>query len=261
MAKCKAVALLSVLLATLAGCSALLDFNAFASLDHRSAPTLADVKGADGLNTLAADLASPSMVAALKADPATTLQIKNYLDATYHVTTGPLTTADQQAAAVLYSDLNLKTTSGDQLVNNIVSIVVATPSSGTKIADILGKIIPPDVAGDATKFAAMVNGLLDANKAYTALGNSIPPAPPNVNLGDVAQKAAVACTMQAVVAAVMASPPITDTGGAITQMYMLVNNQSSTIANVTLASDPLNPPLTYVKNIFDAAGLPLPGAS
>ena len=110
----------------------------------------------------------------------------------------PLTTHDQQQAAVLYSELCLKTTSGDQLVNNAVTIALG--GVGTKsLLEIMQEIVPPAVATDPVAFAAMVEGLLDANDKFALFGATVPPAPSGVNMGDVAQEATVAWMVRDVV--------------------------------------------------------------
>jgi len=255
----KATALLVIPLFLLAGCSAFFGFNAFKSLDEPSAPKLSDYQGGSGgLAKLASDLGSPAVVAQLKADPTTTRALESYLETTYQVTTGPLDTPDKESAAMLYGDLYLKTTSGDELVNNIVAAVMTSTQAGN-ISSLISSIIPADVAGNETGFTAMMVGLLQANKAYQALGSETPPysVPPGMTMGDVAQKAAVAYLMQAVVNAITPSV-VPTTADAIHEMYLLVNNDpTNQISGVSVADpfNPLNPPLT---NIFDAAGAPHP---
>lgn len=256
----KATALLMIPLFLLAGCSAFFGFNAFKSLDEPPAPKLSDYKGgSDGLAKLASDLGSPAVVDQLKADPTTTDAIETYLDDRYDVTTGPLDTPDKQAAAMLYGDLYLKTTSGDELVNNIVAAVMTSPQSGN-ISSLISSIIPAEVAGDETAFTAMMKGLLYANMAYQALGAQTPPysVPSGMTMGDIAQKAAVAYLIWAVVDAIEHQTVYTTPEEAIAQMYLLTNNQTNDIGSVDVP-DPFDPfnngPLV---NIFDAAGAPHP---
>jgi hypothetical protein len=259
----KTTALLVFPLFLLAGCSAFFGFNAFAALDKPAPPKLSDYQGgSSGLARLASDLSSPAVVAQLKADPATTLAIESYLDTTYGITTvsttGPLTTPDQQNAAVLFGDLYLKTTSGDQLVNNIVSSVMTITQTGN-ISSLISSIIPADVAGDETKFTAMVSGLLTANVAYLAFGASIPGygVPPGMNLGDVAQKAAVAYMMQKIVDSITPSI-VGTTAAAIHEMFLLVNNDPTNQISGINVPDPFTPLDVNLKHIFDAAGAPYP---
>lgn len=247
-------ALLVVPLFVLAGCAALFEFNAFAALDLPPAPKVADYEGVAGLARLASDLDSAAVVAELSKDPSTVQEIKDYLSQTY--LSGPLTTPDQQTAAILYADLSLKTTSGDQLVNNVVTSLLTTSMSGN-LKTIIGSIIPADVAGDVTAFAAMVNGLLDANAAYQMLGDSIPPAPPGMNMGDVAQKAAVAYMMRSVVDAARSLPLATD-AEAIAELFKLVEDDPACqITGITM-TDPYAGNPAFLVNLFDAAGAPYP---
>lgn len=262
MARTRAFVLFVAVLLVLSGCSAFFDFNAFSSLDKPAAPDPSRYTGSSGLANLQADLGSAALVDALKNDPTKVATILGNLDGSYNITTGPLTTPDQQTAAILYSDLALQTSSGDQLVNNIVSNLLTQPPGN--LQSILSSIVPPDVAADLTKFTAMINGLLLANVAYDNLGQSLAtlPAPPGMNMGDTAQKAAVAwliyCVDQAVIGTVGAP-------SAMAEMFALVNNQPNSIAGVTttppnplspIANAGLNPP--SIKRIFDAAGAPYP---
>ena len=243
----------------LAGCSAFFGFNAFKSLDEPPAPKLSDYQGGgSGLARLASDLGSPAVVDKLKGDAATTRAIEAYLEKTYDVTSGPLDTPDKQAAAALYGDLYLKTTSGDQLVNNIAASLVTSPQTGN-VSSLISSVIPDAVAGNETDFTAMMAGLLQANMAYQALGAETPPysVPSGMTMGDIAQKAAVAYLMQAVVDAIESQTAYTTPQEACAQMYLLTNNQTNGIGSVSV-SHPFSPLDPSLKNIFDAAGAPYP---
>jgi hypothetical protein len=190
-------------------------------------------------------------------------QIKSYLETKY--LSGPLTSPDQQTAAALYSDLSLATTSGDTFVNNVVTTIMSAPPTGKKISSIITSIIPASVLADTTgtAFKNMVQGLLDANDKYTLFGNSLPTygPPPGVNLGDIAQKAAVACMMRAVVDAVTTVASPANEAEAVAEMFKLVTNDPTTpslVSNLQLSTDPLNPMPPALLNIFNAAGTPLP---
>ena len=235
--------------------------NQFASLglDKPPAPTVTHYEGTNGLANLAADLDSPAVVALLTADPTTVGQIQSYLSGHYDLAS-PGNAADQTAAA-LSADLGLKTTQGDDLVNNVVTTIMSNPPSGN-IASIIKSVIPPSVLVDTTggDFADMVGGLLDAKVLYDALGLSIHTigAPPGMNLGDVAQKAAVAYLMDAVVSAVEAlGAPYNTRSAAEAQMFLLVTNQPNAVSLVTV-TDPFSPMPTNLQYIFDAAGAPYP---
>jgi len=255
MARTKAFLPFIAVLLALSGCSAFFSFNAFSSLDKASVPNPSRYQGPGGLANLQSDLASKAIVNALKGDLTTVNIILSNLDASYNVKTGPLTTPDQQTAAILYSDLALKSTSGDILVNNVVATIM-TQAPGN-LQSILSSIVPADVAADFTKFDDMLTNLLTAEGVYMNLGNSTPLPVPGMNMGDVAQKAAVAYLMQKVFDRVH----LVDPGTEIAEMFALVNNQANNIANLnTIPADPLNPlsAVPWLKNIFDAAGAPYP---
>jgi len=256
MARTRAFALFVAVVLTLAGCSAFFDFNAFSSLDKAAAPDPSRYQGLSGLVNLQNDLASKSVVKALKGDYALSQQILTNLmnDPSYPLTGSPPWSPAQQTAAILYSSLALQCTSGDQLVNNIIGAVMT--SVPTDIKSILRSIIPADVMADqsGTSFLYMVNGLLQAKAMYQKLGASIPPDPVGMNMGDVAQKAAVALLMDTVDQAVIGAVGAVN---AVPEMWLLVNDQPNSIASVPV-SDPFSPLPAWLKNIFDAAGAPYP---
>ena len=263
MGRTRALLLLVSVLLVLSGCSAFFEFNAFSGLDKPSVPNPSRYQGSGGLANLQSDLSSPSIVDALKTHPDTVDTILGNLDSAYKVTTTTPSTPDQQTAAILYAQLALQSTSGDELVNNIADTVVNNPSGNLK--SMLASIVPSDVAGNITKFTAMVDNLLAAEVVYINLGNSIPlvGTPPGMNMGDVAQKAAVALLMVTILDAVENTPaPGTYTQAQATnQLFALINNQPNSIANINI-SDPFadmgsgNPP--WLVHIFDAAGAPYP---
>ncbi|MGA2640435.1 MAG: hypothetical protein ABSG21_05970 [Spirochaetia bacterium] len=261
MARTRAFALFAAVLLALSGCSAFFDFNAFSSLDKASVPDPSRYQGASGLANLQKDLASPSVVSALKSSYATSQQILTNLESSYSVHSGPLSSPDQKTAAILYADLALASTSGDILANNIVASAMSTSQTGN-IASLINSVIPSDVIGDPTKFTNMISGLLDANVVYLNLGSHLgtPPQPvPGMNMGDTAQKAAVAYMVNTIVNAVMTQATLTQPQ-AISQMYLLVNNDPTTLPAVSAASitDPFTPLDPNLKAIFDAAGAPYP---
>lgn len=265
MGKLKLLALPLAAVLLLMGCSDFFSFNLFKDLDPVTPPDVSTYEGAEGLDQLAEDLTSPAIVDALTDDPEAIEAIEDMLLEDY-LNDGVSGPEDQQAA-ILYAELNLVTSSGDDLVNNIVDTVLEGVSEGETVTDFLKEIVPPEVQGNPAAFDAMIKGLLDANDAYVLLGNSIvdqdqPPdgkidagegVPPGVNMGDVAQKAIVAY----MVATISTSLGLTkETAG--TQLYYLLydpTNPELTIGDPS-APDPfaLQPP--HILNIFAAAGLP-----
>ncbi|HUI69772.1 MAG TPA: hypothetical protein VL354_04575 [Spirochaetia bacterium] len=259
------VLLCFLLLASLlvAGCDAFFGFNLLKGLDKAPPPNPSTydyaTNGSAGLDKLSNDLNSPAVVDSLIADPTATTTIENNLKTTYTDPTVPV--QDQQLAAALYGDVNLKTTSGETVVNNAVQVSLSG-TNNQNVTQILQQIVPANVAADPTLFSNMANGLLNAEAAYIALGNSFPApvspaeAPPGVNMGDVAQKAAVAWTMQCVVTAVQNGPPAFPTQQAtIDQLYLIDNNQATTTVTVP---NPFSPAPSWLQNIFTVAGAKLP---
>ena len=272
MARVKSVALILFPLLLLAGCSALFDFNLYRDLglDKTAAPTPSDYQGAGGLDKLAEDLSSPAVIDALKNDPAAKDALVTFLEG---LITLPVDQPEEQQAAILLADLELKTTSGEDFVNNIVTAMMAPIDTSVKVVDLLKSIIPADVAGDKTKFTAMIAGLLAANDMYYALGQSIDSdlggdgvvdpgksLPPGANAGDIAQKAGVAFLASAIVAAV----DFVATGGqaeAIAQMFNLLYdplNLDTLVDPAMTMPDPFStagPELNAVKALYNAAGM------
>jgi hypothetical protein len=274
MARVKSIALILLPLLFLGGCSALLDFNLFKALglDKTTAPKASDYQGAGGLDKLADDLSSPAVIEALKNDPTAKKDLEDFLKS---LITGGVDTPEEQQASILLADLELKTTSGEEFVNNIVTALMAPIDTSIKIIDLLKSIIPADVAGDKTKFTAMITGLLSANAMYFALGQSIDSdaggdgivdpgrsLPPGANAGDIAQKAGVAFLANAIVAAVDGAAAGGQTE-AIAQMFNLLYDPTSLDPLVDPAMtmpDPfssVSPELNAVKALYNAAGMTL----
>jgi len=256
----KSAAITASFILLLSNCSAFFETNVLKGLDTVSAPTAADYQGPGGLDKLTKDLSSPAIVAALKADPAATASIAAYLQTEY-LSTPPLTTPDQQQAAVLYSDLCLETTSGDQFVNNAVTLAIGGVGNNKSVKGIMQGLVPSAVAADPVAFSAMVEGLLNANDAYALFGASVPPAPSGINMGDVAQKAAIAWMVRSIMNTLETSLSLTDSAAdrntVESQLYALLNNQPNSISSVTVP-DPYASPPSWLTNIFTAAGATLP---
>lgn len=273
--------LLSLLVAVLlvAGCSAMFDFNLFKDLglDPVAAPTPADYAGTGGLDRLAADLASPAVIDALIADPTAAAALESYLEG---IVGGTVDSPEEQQAAILLADLELKTTNGEELVNNIVDTLLdpGTDFSSVNVRDLLLSIVPAEVANNRPAFTAMINGLLEANSSYFALGQYIDvnkdglmdadkSLPPGSNGGDIAQKATVAFIAAVVMAEVDAndtSVPPSDTAHAVDQMFNLLYDAASCDAGIDgtmTITDPFagsSDPVMSLKALYDAAGMTFP---
>jgi hypothetical protein len=262
MSRVKTLALAVVVLFALAGCAQLFEFNLFGSLDNPPTPTAADYQGSAGLDQLAEDLKSPARIDAL-IESGIVDDIQLDLWNTY-LLDGSVDNTEDAQAAILYADLALKTTEGENLVNNIADMVSAILSgsidSNTDVQTILANIVPPEALASETTFTAMVNALLMANDAYILLGESINQGAPDEDLwdpatalppgslpGDVAQKAVVAHCMWASVEAVKLGPPGMTESAPISEMFLIANGKASSIKLGTFAilPDPIFALLNY----------------
>lgn len=250
MSRVKTLALTGAVLFALAGCAQLFDFNLFGAIDNPPTPTAAEYSDSDGLDKLDDDLDSPAIVEALAGDPGLVDQIadgiwNDYLD------DGSVDGEEDQQAAIVYADLLLKTTEGEELVNNIVEVLLGGMFDGSEtIAEVLAAIIPPEAMASEAVFTATVNALLAANEAYLLLGASIDKlapfgeADPGATLpagslpGDVAQKAVVAYTMWAAVERVELGPPVLTQELAIAEMFDIAGGAPCTFTLGALAEPP-----------------------
>jgi hypothetical protein len=262
----------------LAGCSAFFQFNAFSSLDVVPAPNAADYTGLGGLDKLATDLDSPAVIDKLKADPDTVQEIADYLMDSYLF--NGVMTVDQQAAAVLYCDLYMKTTAAEEFVNNAMLVMVDGITSTTTIHDFLVSTLPAEALADAEAFSGTVTALRLSNVQYLALGTGIMDkngngqidvgegVAPDISMGDVAQKAAVAFIVEVMYQQVATALDSTDETEIIAQLYLLATDPDAADADVQgLAPDPFNTSSTdpyvsanlpTVQKLFDCAGFTLP---
>jgi hypothetical protein len=261
MARTRAFVLFVAVLLVLSGCKAFFEFNAFSSLDKAAVPDPSRYQGSDGLSNLQEDLQSPAIVDALRGDYTTSQEILQNLEDSYDVHAGSLNSTAEQTAAVLYADLALSSTYGDELANNIVENITTTTPSGN-IGDLIKSVIPDAVIHNQTDFTHMISGLLDANVVYQNLGSHLgtPPLPvPGMNMGDTAQKAAVAFLMDAIVTAAIPDSVPSTTAGAIAEMYKLVNDDPTNHISAVSLTDPFTPADPELHNIFEAAGATYPG--
>jgi hypothetical protein len=273
MSRVKTLALTVGVLFALASCAPFFEFNLFGAMDTPATPTAADYQGSGGLDQLGEDLNSPAVVDALAGAPTLVATIMTNLATDYLGITPPFTVSDQtdQQAAILYADLALKTTEGENLVNNIVDVIAEVITGGggidtwisgtTNVADLLSEIVPPEALASEAVFTAMVNAFLAANDAYIALGASIdklatfgeadPGAtlPPGSLPGDIAQKAILAHAMWAVVEAVKVGPPVMGEPAAITEMFLIAKGKPCSLILGAFAQPP-----DAIEALIDFAG-------
>jgi hypothetical protein len=197
-----------ILVSLLTGCAELFEFNLFQALDPIKMPDaamLSEMEDEDGvsgvLDYLDAELGSPGFIEKLDEEPGSYDAIEDYLTGIFTVGTLPAN-EEEQRAAILYADLNLKTTGGEELVNNSVSALLGGDFSGDSLntpAEVrmfllgfLPEVMPASALNSQSAFDEMLQGFVAANAAYDDFGNSsLIDIPDEINMGDVAQKALV----------------------------------------------------------------------
>ncbi len=213
MKKTIAVLIPLVLVSLLTGCAELFEFNLFKALDPIKMPDAAmlsemeDEEGVSGvLDYLEAELGSPSFIEKLDEEHGAYDAIEDYL--IDHK--GTASTADEKRATILYADLNLKTTGGEELINNSVSALIGGDfgttdwSNAADIKSFLLGFLPevmPSGVNSQSEFNDMIQGFVAASAAYDDFGNSsLTDIPDEINMGDVAQKAIVSYVISEVLA-------------------------------------------------------------
>lgn len=285
MARMKVIALMGLSLLALAGCSAFFGFNAFSSLQTPPALDASKYEGSGGLAALQTDLSSPTVVAQLIADPTTAQAIEKYLHDNYLNSSGGITTPDQQQAATLYCNLQLQTTQGAALVNNVVSVLLGGTTTTSGIQDLLKSLLPPAAFASQQVFSDMIDALCASSTVYAGVGagivdvngnGKIDPGEgvvPGTNMGDIGQKAMVAYTIAVVWNQMTSVAP----GQEDSQLFLLATDPTSAsgAAQSLAMPDPQNPTsvnnaastatyettnLAGIQRLLDCAGLKLPAS-
>ena len=237
---------------------AILQVNIFAPLYEVSATKIEDSKGdAQALleqsesDTFYETLADPKN-ATLKTEVLATI------DAAIAAATTPAVIQD---LTLLGAEIELKTTGGDEVVNNVAAVLVdqsaiQDPVSGElDPARLLTAIMPANVVSsdgtvtDAAAFKAIIDGFVAADAYYTALGTSLDGgtyADTTVSAGAVAQNALVSAMIAGI------TPP----PGVSSGEYLLdiVNGEAAAPADFAFPDMAAGSPLG---NLFTAAGIDL----
>jgi len=255
MAKIKVFLTTAVLTAALLGCTQLFEFNLFAALDKASVPKVSDLEKmdtGDALDLLEGEADSDAFFDALKDDPDGKDGLEGYLDGI--MDKGE--TTEKQRAALLYSDIELKTTGADELVNNLIKVLDASGSGGMDTFDSFGdfwEAVAPDGADPGTVF----DGLNNAYDGFNILGGSLTDTngdgtldgPEGANMGEAAQNAVVSFVVYKVIKAngfadgsdlakalknntTLTMPDLSDSDSDFTNISNIVNAASPDLANL-----------------------------
>ncbi len=199
--------LLAALVLILSGCEELFTFNLFDGLEQvNAARTVEDIRkksASEGLEELDDLMDSDNFVDSLAEDDTSKTGLLEYLDEIASDTATE--TEDKQTALILSADIEIKTSGGDDLVNNVAELLT-NPSvleEGGDPEQIFTALVPEEVES-TEDMTAMLLGFMDAADTYEALGVTLDPNNPDslvadINLGDVAQTALISSIVNAAV--------------------------------------------------------------
>ena len=253
MSRVKVFLTAAVLTMSLLGCTQMFEFNLFAGMDKASVP---DVKKLNAMGTdkaleyLEGEADSDAFFNALKDDPTGKSDLEGFLQDTW---TDPDASAVQsQRASLLYSDIELKTTGADELVNNLVKVLDTSGTGGmdsyTSFDD-FWNAVAPDSGDPGTIF----DGLNNAYTGFDVLGGLLPDTgglgPEGANMGEAAQNAVVSF----VIHEVMSANGFT-TGSELAEA-LDTGLTVSTMPDLSAS----NPDFTNINNIIEAASPELAG--
>lgn len=298
MARIKFVAMILTLFALFTGCNGninIFDYNLFTDAGVvtptlNTPPTAAEPTAAAQAATLAtmgADLSSPAYLAELTApgNTATLEAVQTYLVEVYSQPITTTSTAEEvavvQEAAVLSANLNLDTTGGTTVVQNIVETLMDPAgldlATDADVSALISSILPDTVTSPET-FATLVEGLINASDAYAAFASTLPAGltaetaatvtiPTDVNMGDVAQKALVSYVVANVVDLWLPAGTTSETATptqiteAATSLYAFLQDSTNVDAqptgDVATVLDTGAAGFTSITNLFLVAGLNL----
>lgn len=234
-------ALLAVLLA---GCANIYDSNLFQNFDGPpSASELANGSAED----IADAAESPQFFEELEDDPAAKEAIQNRLQEIYNDPNA--SDSDRRTAAIVSGDIEMETTGGGEIVNNVVDVLL--DEEGQEFSDpgtLIRNIFPESVRNDPAALKAQIESFQTAADAYDAYGDGLTEGgvPEGANSGEIAQRATVAILID----------ELANQAGGTDQLVSDIQNDSfdgySDPTENTLGTEE-NP--SSLRNILDVAGL------
>lgn len=176
--------------------------------------------------------------------------------------------AQAQEAAVVAADIYLAESGGDDVVNNLFSVVTDQLENPGGIADplaLMGELLPATVPLDGSGLAAfqqVMLGLVDAAGAYSELAESLNQSATvsdNLVMGDVAQSAVVALLTANLLADIEASNAgVTSQAEAIESLYAALSGGAGVTVTLDVTeliddASPNNDPAMVA--VIEAAGI------
>lgn len=241
----RSVLLVGIALA-LTGCSNIYESNIFAGFD--GPPAAADLTDSSAKDIAeAAD--SPQFIDELKDDPDAREEIQERLREIYN--DPDASEEERKTAAALSATIEIETSDGAAVVNNVVDVFLDEESEGdfSDPGSLVKAVFPESVRSDPEALAEQIESFNRAAEAYEAYGTDLTDEnqPEGTNSGEVAQRAAVA---------ILIADLSRQAGGSEALAADISNDDDfegySDPTESTLGDDE-NP--TSLRNILDVAGL------
>lgn len=235
-----ALALLAVLFA---GCANIYESNLFENFD--GPPNAAELANGS-LEDIAEAAQSPKFFDELRDDPAAKEAIQNRLQEIYNDPAA--TDAEKRSAAIISGDVEMETTQGREIVNNVVDVIL--DESGGDFSDpatFVRNTFPESVRNDPVLLKAQIESFQTAAQAYYAYGTGLTEenVPDGANSGEIAQRATVAILMDELASQTSTDQLLTD----------IVNDSYGSYSDPTQDTLGSESSPTPLRNILDVAGL------
>ncbi len=250
MRNVKIILVIAAVSIALLGCQQMFEFNLFSAVDHASIPSASELKSMEtsaALDLLGDESSSDKFYEDLANDPTKKQELEGYLGDIWAPGSSEAP-EDQQRAALLYADIEMKTTGGDELVNNLVNTLLSD-NPPNDFSDFWDQVVPAEAQSEQG-MEEMLGGFLDAWNAYDAFGNTLSSndPPEGTNMGEVAQNAVVSFYLYSFAEA---NGVDTTSDTAASDLYDLLTG--TTTPTATAIPDPTSS--TSLNNIINTAGL------
>ena len=236
----------AVILILFAGCSNMYEANVFASFD--GPPEASELRNGSA-RRIAEAAESPQFFDELRNDPDARTAIQNRLREIYNDENA--SEREVRTASALSATIEIETTDGAAVVNNLVDVFLDEGSDGdfSDPGTLVRNVFPDSVRNDPEALAAQIESFNQAADAYEVYGNGLTEEnqPEGTNSGEVAQRAAVAILVSELSDQAGGSDALAQDIGSDDSLEGYSDPTESTVG----AED--NP--TSLRNILDVAGL------
>lgn len=174
----------------LSGCANIYEENLFADFD--GPPSVSELENSSA-SRIAEAAESPQFYADLRRNRDARNRIQQRLRTIYR--DGNSSDSDVRVAASLSASIEIETTNGAAVVNNVVDVFLEEGTDGdfSDPGTLARSIFPPSVRSNPDALAEQIRSFNEAADAYQAYGNGLNEEnqPADTNSGEVAQRAAV----------------------------------------------------------------------